>query len=234
VGQFLFVHQAEHQRKETVMDVPAWVDQEYSKQLRAIRDGGENQHAEFIADFSDQPREVAKEVAAFATSGGGKILLGVKNDGSVAALNCDDHDKIVHRVQGIVRTVQPPVKCKLQLCYDEGFILVIDLPQMQDEPLYYVEERPYVRDLRESRPAKPEEVKERVWSHPSSEQRKRQEELDHETSRRIIEQSLQRTADADALSLKSSANFIDLMAQSRQNILRTNDMVRRGSIPNQD
>jgi predicted HTH transcriptional regulator len=202
------------------MDIPAWVDQEYSKQLRGIREGGENQHAEFIVDFSNEPREVAKEVAAFATSGGGKIFLGVKNDGNVGGLNGDDHDKMLHRVQGIVRTVYPPVKYKLHLCHDDGFILVIDVPQKQDQPLYFVEGRPYVRDFRESRPAKPEEVNERVWSHPSSAQRLRDEELKHDMKKAAWELSVKRTAAADAASAKST-----------ENILRTNDMLRQSVIP---
>src|SRR6476646_4766966 len=104
------------------MTIPAWADAEYSKQLPEIRVGGEGQHVEFIVDFSDEPREVAKEVAAFATSEGGNILLGVRNDGTVAGLKVDDHDKILHRVQGIVRTVQPPAAFTLHLCYDAGFI----------------------------------------------------------------------------------------------------------------
>ena len=41
----------------------------------------------------------------------------------------------------------------------------------------YYDFRPYIRDDRRSRPATPDEVKERVWAHPSSEHKRRMEEI---------------------------------------------------------
>ena len=55
-------------------------------------------------------------------------------------------------------------------------VLAIRIPP-QDEPVFYYDYRPYIRDGRRSRPATPDEVKERVWAHPSSEFKRRMEDL---------------------------------------------------------
>ena len=201
------------------MNIPSWADTDVSKLIPQIRAGGEGQHVEFIVDFSDQAREIAKEVAAFATSRGGKVLLGVRDDGTVAGLNANDHDMILQRVQGILRSVQPHAAYSLHLCYDGGFILLIDVAAKQDKPVYCCEYRVYVRDFRTSRPATVDEIIDCVWSHPSSEQKKRMEVLSFEMARRHAEQTDKQIAEWDALALRSSMAQHEMLAQARQSFL---------------
>ena len=79
------------------MDIPLWADEAVSKLIPELRNYGEGQNVEFIANFSEQVREVAKEVAAFASSGGGKILLGVCDDGSIGQLNAHAGNTAIRR-----------------------------------------------------------------------------------------------------------------------------------------
>ena len=199
--------------------IPAWANQEISNLLPKLRAGGEKHICEFKEGFPGQAHELAKEVAAFATSGGGMILIGVRDDGSVAGLNEAEQDGLYHRAQSITRLVQPPVKHDVVLCYDGAFILVIYVRDQQPEPVYYYDHRPYIRDGRTSRPAAPEEVKASVWAHPSSEQRRRSEELKHELAKQAAAVSALRTEQADAVAMAQAETIAqigrDFAARSR-------------------
>ena len=49
--------------------------------VQALIAAGESQSVEFKCRFPDQARDLAKEVAAFASSNDGTILIGVRDDG---------------------------------------------------------------------------------------------------------------------------------------------------------
>lgn len=188
------------------MSFPGWAHEEFSKQLPSIRSSGEGQHAEFKEDFPQQGHSLCTEVAAFASSGGGTILVGVRNNGDVAGLQGSTEelrDELLHRAQNLILAVQPPVAYQLALGYDSGCILGIVIEKKQSEPIHYYQQRPYVRDGRTSRPATPDEVKELVWSHPSSEHKRKMEELqyrilvdNHESLKRLDEQAASATAES--------------------------------------
>ena len=63
---------------------PEWVDQRLSAELSVLRARGENQDLEYMEKFPEQARELGKEVAAFATSNPGIVLLGVNNAGDLS------------------------------------------------------------------------------------------------------------------------------------------------------
>ena len=58
-------------------DYPEWVDQQLSDELAVLRVRGEGQRLEYISEFPDQAGNLGKEIAAFATSNAGTILIGV-------------------------------------------------------------------------------------------------------------------------------------------------------------
>ncbi len=168
------------------MTIPAWADEELSKRIAGIRAVGEGQRAEFKEEFPPQGHSLGTEVAAFASSGGGEVLLGVCNNGTVAGLDGDSEEKrdeLQQRAHGIIGNVQPGVDYQLRFGFDGGCILAIIVADKQSEPVYYYHQRPYVRVDRTSRPANPEEVKTLVWSHPSSEHKRKMEELQLELLR---------------------------------------------------
>ena len=194
------------------MTLPGWADEEFSKRLPNVRAIGEGQQAEFKEEFPQQGHSLCTEVAAFASSGGGTILLGVRNNGEVAGIEGsteEQRDDLLHRAQNLIVSVQPPVAYQLVLGYDEGCILGIIVEKKQTEPVYYYTQRPYVRDGRTSRPATPGEVKDLVWSHPSSEHKRKMEDLNYQMVKNHQEQMAKiGAADADLTAL-SRRRFLE-------------------------
>ena len=177
--------------------LPQWADGNLSIEMPLLRERGEGQELEFKRDFPAQAHEMSEVIAAFATSGGGRILLGVDDDGNLADMPWNDgsvRDELVRRAQGLVRNVRPDVKANLLFACDQDHVILCIQIIRQDEPVYYYDGRPYIRDDRISRRATPDEVKSLVWKHPSSEQKRRAEELNYMAARQIVEES-QRVAD---------------------------------------
>jgi ATP-dependent DNA helicase RecG len=87
------------------MSHPSWVDEKLSHDLPNIRAQGESQQFEFIREFPQQVSDLAKEIAAFATSNTGTILLGVENNGDLIGLegleDPTSRDTLLRRLEGI-------------------------------------------------------------------------------------------------------------------------------------
>jgi ATP-dependent DNA helicase RecG len=128
---------------------------------------GESQTVEFKERFPDDARELAKEIAAFATSNLGRIYLGVNDNGDVVGLpdirglqDVKGKDLIQQRISGLKRKVDPPVKVQVCFLEKEGYVVALVVVPKGSEPVYYADSIPYVRDLSTSRRATASEVKE--------------------------------------------------------------------------
>jgi predicted HTH transcriptional regulator len=212
------------------MAKPSWANEDISNLLPKIREDGEGQACEFKEDFPEG-NKLAKSVAAFATAGGGLILIGVRNDGKVVGLDEVDADRLYHRAQSIAESVEPPVAHRVSQCYDDGVILVVCVDRDQADAVYYYEGRPYIRVGRSSRPATPDEVKARFAAHPSAEHKKRMEDLAYEQAKSAAELATKRTAAWDELAVKSAEDHHALMSKSRESIQKSNEMVRQAFTP---
>ncbi len=147
-------------------ELPAWADSRMSRDLPTLRAKGEGQHLEYMSKFPDNRWDLAKEIAAFASSGGGQILIGVDNAGQLVGIDCEDvsqRDKYMNSIQGIARgTVNPAVTPRAGFACEEGRVVLFIRVQKGPQPVCYCKGKPYVRHLTESRPATPEEVIQRV------------------------------------------------------------------------
>lgn len=145
------------------MDLPEWADAALSSQLVELRARGENQELEYMAEFPQNVRELAKEIAAFATSNQGIILLGVSDEGDLLGLAGAEtppgRDALLRRLQGICSgVVKPAITPSARFAVEDGKpVLVITIPK-GSQPIYYCHEKPYLRHITESRPAQPHEV----------------------------------------------------------------------------
>ncbi len=124
---------------------------------------GEGQQYEFKEAFPEQAHNLGTEIAAFATSGGGVIFLGVSDASAVIGLvglgDTSSRSDFRERIEGIARTVQPAVSPLIgYLDYGGATLCVAQVPNGA-EPVYYYDHRPYVRVGSQSRPATPAEVK---------------------------------------------------------------------------
>jgi predicted HTH transcriptional regulator len=57
--------------------------------LKKLIEGGENQHLDFKYCVSDS-RKIAKTLTAFANSDGGRLLIGVRDNGSIAGIRSEE------------------------------------------------------------------------------------------------------------------------------------------------
>ncbi len=145
-------------------------DQDLAFQLQQDLAEGESWHIEFkeytyaqLAEKANDWKDALAEEFAALASIGGKIYIGISNDGKVTSLGGGTHhawhEMLFERAVG---KVQPKVNWKSYPFTDPatGFSLIrIDV--IEGEPIYYVRGKPYIRDGTTSRPAEPEEVKAR-------------------------------------------------------------------------
>lgn len=146
---------------------PDWVDQNLTSGLPILRSRGEGQDLEYMEEFPKNTRELAKEIAAFATTNAGVILVGVADSGDLIGLSscstAEGRDQLIRRLEGISRgTVKPAVTPTAKFALEDGaVVLVVSVPK-GSQPVYYCGGIPYVRHLTEARPAEPHEVVERI------------------------------------------------------------------------
>lgn len=136
--------------------------------LLALIAKGESQDIEFKEAFPDQARMMAREIAAFATSNDGIILIGVSDDGQIKGIgDLKEKDLLISRLEGICQNaVRPPITPRVEAVTVSGTcVLVVRVPKGLSA-LYFVDNIPYVRHLTSARPAEPQEVTELVlaWS----------------------------------------------------------------------
>jgi ATP-dependent DNA helicase RecG len=146
---------------------PIWVDGKLSDELPVLRARGEGQELEYIEGFPGNARDLGKEIAAFASTNTGLILLGVSDSGELIGLSNLDaleaRDVFIRRLEGVCRgivkpAITPSVTFGLE---NDKIILAIRVPK-GTQPVYYCGNVPYIRHLTESRPAEPHEVIELV------------------------------------------------------------------------
>ncbi|MBI2231643.1 MAG: putative DNA binding domain-containing protein [Deltaproteobacteria bacterium] len=88
---------------------------------------GEGSMLEYKESFSSS---LARELVAFANSAGGKILLGVRDDGTVVGVH--DSNDLRAKVQDIARNCDPPVKVLLE---PVGKVMVVHVRESENKPV---------------------------------------------------------------------------------------------------
>lgn len=123
-----------------------------------------------MESFPSNVRELAKEIAAFATSNQGTILIGVSDSGDLVGVNDADtlerRNQLLARLHGICRgTVKPAITPTAKFAVEDGETVLVILVPKGHQPVYYSHNVPYVRHITESRPAEPHEVVQfiRAW-----------------------------------------------------------------------
>ncbi|OGN44500.1 MAG: hypothetical protein A2623_14365 [Caulobacterales bacterium RIFCSPHIGHO2_01_FULL_70_19] len=103
-------------------------------------------------------RDIAKEVAAFASSDGGLIVVGIV-DRTNEVVGVDDVEVEQGRIQGwIAEKVYPLPPYRISLATAEGKPLLMIHVERGSEPVYWWGHRPYYRNAAESRPMPPHEA----------------------------------------------------------------------------
>jgi ATP-dependent DNA helicase RecG len=149
------------------MTIPNWADEVLSRDLPVLRARGESQELEYKSEFPENTRDLGKEIAAFASTNTGTILIGVSDAGDLIGLHeCNTpkgRDQIIGRLEGITKgTVKPSITPIAKFAVEgNAVVLVIVIPKGA-QPIYYSNYTPYIRHLTQARPAEPHEIIERI------------------------------------------------------------------------
>ncbi len=139
------------------MTIEPWADAQLSEDIPRLAQGGESETVEFKRELPKQVRDLAKEIAAFASSSGGRLLLGVADDGSIPGVeNAHDpavRDDLGRRIVGVCQIIDPPVRPQIGWTSANGLGVLVITVEKGSEPLYYVDSRAYIRHGTVYRPA---------------------------------------------------------------------------------
>jgi hypothetical protein len=146
-------------------ELPTWADEKLSREMPFLRARGEGPHLEYKRDFSGQVgHKLCKSIAAFSTSEGGLILVGVEDTGELIGLaqtnSPTERDSIMQRVEGIQGKVDPRVITERAWAEESGkVVLCITVPS--GIGVYFCDGIPCIRDGTQSRRALPHEVEQK-------------------------------------------------------------------------
>lgn len=96
------------------------------KELKQLIKIGEGYHLEFKESLD---KSLIEEVCAFANSSGGKVLLGVSDDGEIKGIRTDND--ILSRIQDVANRLEPKLNIKISVSES---IIVVDVPQGGEKP----------------------------------------------------------------------------------------------------
>ncbi len=83
---------------------------------------GEHQQQDFKFEISDV-RKIARTLSAFANTDGGRLLIGVKDNGKIAGVRSEEEMYMVEAAASLYCV--PPVKCHMTVHRAEGHTVVI-------------------------------------------------------------------------------------------------------------
>jgi len=99
------------------------------KELKQLIQTGEGYHFEFKESLD---KSLIEEVCAFANSSGGKVLLGISDDGEIKGIRTDN--KILSRIQDVLNRLEPKLNIKISV---SDSIIIVDVPQGKEKPYGY-------------------------------------------------------------------------------------------------
>lgn len=99
------------------------------KDIISLISSGESPFLEFKEKLPDPPRKLAYEMAAFANSQGGKILIGVQDNGVVTGVA--EPDRVIRDVANLARdAVKPAIRPEIRRENVEGLsVVIVEIPQ---------------------------------------------------------------------------------------------------------
>ncbi len=142
-----------------------------ANQIEARLKLGEDSATEFksavMASYIVDANDIAKEVAALANSGGGLLVVGVENDGTVTGTGTTEQTDLLFRQisQACERNIVPAITCRLlKVEVRDERVLAAEVPGYDANRPFLVRNIYYVRDGSVSRQARPAELERVVLS----------------------------------------------------------------------
>lgn len=100
---------------------------------------GEHVSLDFKKTISNTEK-IAKTLVAFANNRGGKLLIGVADDGSIKGVKAEDEEKYMI-TKAAHLYCKPAIEPKFEEVYvDDKLVLVVDIPKSDTKPHYALDE----------------------------------------------------------------------------------------------
>jgi predicted HTH transcriptional regulator len=100
---------------------------------------GENVCLDFKKTISNAEK-IAKTLVAFANNQGGKLLIGVADDGSIKGVKSEDEEKYMITKAAHVYC-KPAIEPYFEEIYvDDKLVLIVDIPKSDTKPHYALDE----------------------------------------------------------------------------------------------
>lgn len=136
--------------------------------LRQLIDQGEHQQQDFKYRVADAVK-LARSVSAFANTDGGRLLVGVRDDGHISGVRSEEEIYMLH--QAAYRYCRPEASIKFETFHAEGrTIVVATVPRAERRPVCALDEegrrRAYIRMADENIVASPVHLA--VWREEQS------------------------------------------------------------------
>lgn len=136
--------------------------------IHALIAAGEHLQQDFKFEISDA-RKIAKTLSAFANTRGGKLLIGVKDNGKIAGVRSEEEKYMIEAAAQLY--CLPEVHYSMQTFHVEGrSVLVVQIDESEKKPVYAKDEtgKPlaYIRIKDENILATPVHL--RVWQQSGS------------------------------------------------------------------
>ena len=134
-----------------------------SEYIHSLIAEGEHVHQDFKFEISDA-RKIAKTLSAFANTEGGRLLIGVKDNGRVAGVRSDEERYMIEAAARLYCV--PQVECRMRTFLVDGrSVLVAVVDESDRKPVYAKDENgrrlAYVRIKDENILATPVHL--RIW-----------------------------------------------------------------------
>jgi len=95
---------------------------------------GENQHLDFKYEISDA-KKIARTFSAFANSGGGRMLIGVKDNGRISGIRTEEEIYMAEAAAHLY--CKPAVSFRIKKWFVDGrVVLEIEIPGSTNRPHY--------------------------------------------------------------------------------------------------
>lgn len=99
---------------------------------------GEHEHQDFKFEISDA-RKIARSISAFANTGGGRLLVGVKDNGKIAGIRSEEEIYMIEAAANMY--CQPKVEIETKTyTVEKRTILEINIEEATEKPVFAIDE----------------------------------------------------------------------------------------------
>jgi len=108
----------------------------------------------YAVEFKSSPAHLSREICAFANAAGGRILIGVDDQGREVGIK--DPNRTISEIQTIARNIDPPLVLEIERVDD---LLVVSVPSGPNKP-YSANGLFYIREAANTQQMKREQIRE--------------------------------------------------------------------------